>query len=279
MAIAVQMTSGSTQNFATLIRSLKIHSLLLVPGLLLLTSCGASLDTQKIAVTIQDDVIKQGGLSLKEVRCPEKITPAVGQAFECVGVLDGGGIFAISVNQQDTQGRVQWQISSVRGLLNVPELQTAVQQEIQKDKDIGQATVDCGRTTYRPTKPGETFECKLLKRGEPTTKSSEKSGDQLQDTAKLETSTSKTIAANQIRTTSAKPPNNPETILITIDTTGNANWQRVLPGASQRGSTPKSPAATTKSEAATKLTPGKPQTTTTNIPDPNRPSDSEVVVD
>jgi hypothetical protein len=243
---------------------------LFVASLLTLAGCEKPLDTAKIAETIQDDIIKQGGVSLKSVVCPDSVKPESGQTFECVGILDTDGGFAIPVTQQDDQGTVRWSVSSVKGLVNVAELQTKIQQELEKE--LGPLTINCGNNIYRAVKPGESFDCKVLKRGaKPTAKSTEKPAGKSPQSMKNRGT--KQATQNQ----------QPGIILVTIDPAGGVNWQRVLPGANPKGDSLASrQSASAKIDSAVSK-PGqaqpKPKVTTENIPDPNRPGDDEVLVD
>ncbi|WP_421656102.1 DUF4333 domain-containing protein [Leptothermofonsia sp. ETS-13] len=254
---------------AKTIALVKTPQFLFVASLLTLTGCGKPLDTAKIAETIQDDIIKQGGLSLKSVVCPDGVKPESGQTFECVGILDTDGGFAIPVTQQDDQGTVRWSVPSVKGLVNVSELQTKIQQELEKE--LGPLTINCGNNIYRAVKPGESFECKVLKRGaKPIAKLTEKTAE-------------KSLQTNNRQTKQAAQNQQPGIILVTIDPAGGVNWQRVLPGANPKGgSLASGQSASAKTNSASSK-PGqtlkKPKVTTENIPDPNRPGDGEVLVD
>ena len=168
---------------------------------LALTACGKPLDTAKIEDTIRDSVINEGGTSLKSVICPTDIKPMPGQSFECVGVLESGAGVAIAVTQQDNQGKVQWDIPSVKGLLNMSKLQAVFQEGLQKEG--GQVKVDCASNPYRPAKPGEIFDCKVLKQ------------DNKLAGAKPTSSTAK--------------PSQPDTIQVKVDLSGDVSWQPLIP--------------------------------------------------
>ncbi|MCY7273180.1 MAG: DUF4333 domain-containing protein, partial [Phormidesmis sp. CAN_BIN44] len=171
---------------------------LLLVCTLTLTSCEKPLDTAKIQDSIRDSVIKQGGTSLKSVICPTDIKPMAGQTFECTGVLDSGSGVAIAVTQQDAQGTVQWEVPSVKGLLNMSSLQTTFQAGLQKKG--GQVSVDCGSNSYKPAKPGEVFDCKVLRRAS-------------QPDAKASQSTSSS---------------QPDSIQVKVDLSGNVSWQPII---------------------------------------------------
>ena len=168
---------------------------------LALASCGKTLDTTKIEDTIRDSVINQGGTSLKSVICPNDVKPMPGQGFECVGVLESGAGVAIAVTQQDDQGKVLWDVPSVKGLLNMAKLQALFQEGLQKEG--GQVRVDCGSNPYRPAKPGEVFDCKVLK----------------QDSK---------LAGTKPTSLTAKP-SQPDTIQVKVDLSGDVSWQPLIP--------------------------------------------------
>lgn len=164
-----------------------------------LSSCQKALDEAKIEDTIKSSITKQGGTSLKSVICPNNIKPKEATSFECTGVLEGNIGFPISVKQQDNQGNVVWDLASVKGLLNMVQLQTEFEQGLKKE--IGRVSIDCGGAIlYRPVKPGESFECKLLKRDQPGEKSVKQSD---KDTPR-------------------------ETLQVTIQPSGDINWQRII---------------------------------------------------
>ncbi|GAP97297.1 DUF4333 domain-containing protein [Leptolyngbya sp. NIES-2104] len=200
----------------------------LIPLLVLfsLIGCGKTLDTASIESTIKDGIAKQGGTSLKSIICPNNITPEAGRNFECVGVLDSGAGFPISVKQQDNQGNIFWEAASVKGLINMAQLQTEFEQGLKKE--IGQASIDCGKATvYRSVKPGETFECQLIKRdAKSTDKSAPESAEKPAD--------------------SSKPATKPsDTIQVTIQPSGDINWQRIIQVADTKLPTPTTTAAET----------------------------------
>ena len=207
---------------------------LLLLGVLLLTACSRTLDNDRVAQSIQQDVIKQGGVSLKAVTCPKNIKPEVGQSFECIGETDTGYTFTIPVKQQDAQGNLLWDVPNAKGLLNLAKFETIVQEAVQGE--IGaRPLIRCGGT-YKAVKPGQTFECAVaVKKVTPKPTADSKA-------APTQSAQLKTIALK---------PSKPDTILVTIDTNSNINWQRVIPGAIIP--TPgKSPTATNAAKATAK---------------------------
>lgn len=228
-----------------------------------LVSCSKPLDHLKIENNIRDSVIQQGGVSLKTVSCPNDVQPTANQSFTCLGTLDTGGTFAINVQQKDGQGTVLWDIPSVRGLVNIAKLETLLQETLTSEIRTA-LRVECG-DSYRAVRPGETFDC------------------QVQSAAKTlaATSTEGAIAnASATSTPKARATKSatPERITVTMDAEGNINWQEILP---------KSPAVkianATKTDAApptgTSQVKRRAPVTLDNVPDPQRPSDGEVVVE
>lgn len=181
------------------------RSVLLALGLVLLAACSETIDRDRLAQSIQQDVIKQGGVSLKTVTCPKNIKPEAGQTFECLGETDTGYTFTIPVKQKDDQGNVIWDMPNAKGLLNLAKFETLIQAAMQSE--IGsRPIIRCGGT-YKAVKPGQTFECAVDVKAPPDKKPQ--------------------AALKTIPVKSTKP----DTILVMIDTDRNVNWQRVIPGA------------------------------------------------
>jgi hypothetical protein len=217
-----------------------------------LASCEKTLDATKIEETIKSGITKQGGSSVKSVICPNNIKPKAASTFECVGVLDEKVGFAISVQQQDDQGNITWDASSVKGLLNISQLKTEFEQGLQKE--MGRAAIDCGGASlYRPVKPGETFECQLFKREEKSEKPSH---------------------SNPSEDKSAKQPEQPkETIQVTIQPSGDINWQRTIKVSDPRSTTIATNSGMPSPDSATKMPPEskRPETSTDASGQPSAP--------
>ncbi len=186
-------------------------------SLLSLTACAKTLDSEKIAQSIEQDVIKQGGISLKSVTCPPKIEPKADEGFECTGEMDTGYTFTIPVKQKDDQGTVSWDVPNTRGMLNLAKFETSIQEAVQGE--IGtRPIIRCGGDGYKPVKPGQIFECKVeVKDKPPIAKNAQPT---------------KAVATQEAKAQSAKSnqPKQPDKIVVAIDTDGNVNWQRVVPG-------------------------------------------------
>jgi hypothetical protein len=171
-------------------------------SLVLIGGCGPSNSAiESLQSKILEDVVSQGGNSLKSVICPADQAKA--ESFTCTGVLASGNGFDIAVKSQAGENHV-WEIVSINGLLNMSQLQAAIQSGLTTE--LGTATIDCGTsTTYKATQPGEQFECQVS-----GTKPSA-------DTKKADADPSKT-----------KGPK-PEKVVVTIAAGGNISWQRILP--------------------------------------------------
>ena len=207
------------------------RSVLLVFGVLLLTACSKTLHDDRVAQSIQQDVIKQGGISLKTVTCPKNIKLEAGQSFECIGEIDTGYTFIIPVKQQDAQGTLLWDVPNAKGLLNLAKFETIVQESVQSE--IGsRPLIRCGGT-YKAVKPGQIFECAI---------------EVKQPTPKPKVADPKAQAV-PLKTVALKPTQ-PDMIRVTIDPENNVNWQRVIPGAVNL--TPIKPSVTKTDQAAAK---------------------------
>lgn len=227
-----------------------------------LVGCTKPLDHLQIENSIRDSVIRQGGVSLKTVSCPNDVKPAADQTFECLGTLDTGGTFAINVKQKDSQGTVLWDIPSVRGLVNVAKLETLLQETLTSEIRTA-LRVECG-DSYRAVRPGETFDCTVHSAAKP-----------------LDASTKSTIAKAAAASTfkaGATKSATPKKIVVTMDAEGTINWQEVLPttqAVNVASATTTNAAAPTGTAQVKRRAP----VTLDNVPDPKRPSDSEVVVE
>jgi hypothetical protein len=129
-------------------------------GAIVLSSCAKTLDARQIEETIKFDLNKQGKLSVESVTCPRNVKPRAGQSFECTGELKPEGGFFITVTQTDAEGSVSWDIPNSWRLLNLSKLESEFRQTLATKSAVSVQKVDCGGL-YRPTKPGDRFECQL----------------------------------------------------------------------------------------------------------------------
>lgn len=224
-------------------------------AMMLLLGCGRSLDREKIAASIHAGIIQQGGSAVKSVICPENIKPEVGNRFECVGVLNSGSGFAIAVDQQDEQGNIVWEVSSVKGLLNIVKLQSEVEEALKRE--MGQVNVDCGLSLFRSVKPGEMFECQLQQKAaksqlEEESSQSEQSRSQPQSTQATQLKTAGTTQAESSKSSDLKPT---DIVQVTIQPSGDVNWQRIIKIPPMKVATAETNAEKTKTTAASESTP------------------------
>jgi len=248
----------------------------IVPACLLLslTACSNTLDHEKIAQAIQQDVIKQGGTSLKKVTCPKDIQPKAEESFECIGEIETGYTFTIPVKQQDDKGNVTWAVPNAKGLLNLVKFETQIQEALTSEYG-SRPIIDCG-DGYKPFKPGQTFECKVtVKPGNPKAakdpKDAKDSKAVKEPSAQEAKDTSKDLKAVKVV---AVKPSKPDKIVVTIDTDSNVSWQRVMPG-SQVKPDPKAAPSTADAGKQPAAQPSATPPASTASPVPAKPDANE----
>lgn len=178
--------------------------------LLTLAACNSGLDHKKIAETIQQDIVKNGGTSLKAVTCPGNIKPEAGKTFDCMGEMDNGYTFTITAQQQDNKGGVTWDVPQAKGLVNLPKLEALMQTALTPEIGV-QPAIQCGGI-YKAVKPGDRFECQL--------------------SYKISKPVPKASPATKGKPIPAKKPlevTQTEKIAVSTDGDGNVSWQRILP--------------------------------------------------
>lgn len=164
----------------------------------------------QLAEQIQRDIVANGGTSVKTVTCPSGSRPEPGQSFECVGEMDNGYTFTITVQAQDNNGTFTWDVPHAKGLVNIPKLESDIQENLSSEVGT-KPTVACGGI-YKAVKPGEGFECRLTYK---IAKPAPKSGQ-------------------PVKGKPAPPPpaidvTQTETVNVTTDNNGNISWQRIPP--------------------------------------------------
>jgi hypothetical protein len=128
-----------------------------------LTACNSYLSVRSLETSIKQELEKQGGIIVQTVICPKDVPIATGTFFQCKGILQPRGEFVALVEQQDEAGKLKWEILNSNGLLNLPRLEKRLQKEIATE--IGsEPTIKCstGTRQFRTTKPGDSFDCKVL---------------------------------------------------------------------------------------------------------------------
>jgi Domain of unknown function (DUF4333) len=204
----------------------------------LLTACSGPSEGDRMAQTIQQDVIRQGGNSLKTVVCPKEVKPQVGETLECTGELDTGYVFTIPVKWKDDKGGFTWEIPNAKGLLNLTKFEGMIQEGVKSE--VGSAVARCGTTLYRAVRAGEKFDCQLAVK--PGDKPTAKPGD------KPEEKSGKT--EGKVDQGEPPKPPKPDKIAVSVDADRNISWQRLIAGEPQKPDPRASPAATPASQAA-----------------------------
>jgi hypothetical protein len=238
-------------------------------SLILIGGCGSTSNSaiESLQTKILEDVVSQGGNSLKSVICPADQAKA--ESLTCTGVLASGNGFDIAVKSQAGENHV-WEITSINGLLNMAQLQAAIQSGLTAE--LGSATIDCGTsTTYKATQPGEQFECQVTGTKPPA--DAKNSDAKKADAKKADADSSKT-----------KGPK-PEKVVVTI-AAGNISWQRILPEGKATGdkqnldTKAKDSGDKAKDSAiAPKTTANQPESTPTNAAKPDTAKPDEKVPD
>jgi hypothetical protein len=226
-------------------------------GLIVILISGCTPSSNKAIESLQakilEDVVSQGGSSLKSVVCPPDQQKAAN--FTCTGILESGHGFDIAVKSQEGQNYA-WEIVSINGLLNMSQIQAAIQSGLMTE--INAAKIDCGMTTsYKATKPGEQFECQVAG-------------------TKPAVSDKPSAAA---KPTDAKPTEPKSTnisgkVIVTIAASGDISWQRITPEGKPSGNAVTDRAATDapKQDATDQVkaggitTPGDAAKATTPVP-------------
>jgi hypothetical protein len=188
---------------------------------ILLTGCSPSSKAiESLQTKILEDVVKQGGSSLKSVVCPQDKPNE--PSFTCTGILESGSGFDIPVKSNEDKSYA-WEIVSIKGLLNMTQLQTAMRSGLMAE--FGEPTIDCGTTTaYKAAKPGEQFECQVAGTKLPATaKQGDASKPETPSPQATPDQSAKPAAAN------SKPEKTTGKVVVTIASSGDISWQRVLP--------------------------------------------------
>jgi|GEM_PF-618423 len=134
----------------------------LLVGTLGLVGCGSAMNIAAVENEIKADIERQGRrLTLREVRCPDNVTPHAGAFMRCVGELEPEGTFTINVTQEDNQGNFTWEVPNSTVILNLAKVEANIQEGLTKAFSR-RALVDCGSELYRINQPGDRFECSLV---------------------------------------------------------------------------------------------------------------------
>jgi hypothetical protein len=198
------------------------HFCLLLIAVAPLSGCaGSSQALDALQKQIQEEVVKQGGSTLKRVICE---APKAGdeKSIQCIGLLESGSGFDIAAQKQDDQS-YKWEILSIKGLLNISQIQRSIQDGLKTE--VGEVSLDCGTgaALYKIANPGDTWDCQF-KVITPT-------GDQ-QFTKQSSKETAKETSKNALEKTksdqSDKPPIEKDgKVTISMMPSGDINWQRI----------------------------------------------------
>ncbi len=69
----------------------------------------ATLDTDELAITLQNQIETRTGSNLRSVDCPAEVEIEIRGSFECAAEDEAGVRFKILVTQSDDQGSVTWE--------------------------------------------------------------------------------------------------------------------------------------------------------------------------
>jgi hypothetical protein len=220
-------------------------------GLTVILISGCSPASNKAIESLQakilEDIVTKGGSSLKSVVCPADQPKA--ETLICTGILESGSGFDIPVKSAAAADQ-SWEVVSIKGLLNMSQLQTAIQSGLTTE--LGNATIDCGTPTpYKVTKPGEQFECQVT-----GTKSSDPKDPKTADKdSKAADSTTQDKAAKATDAKASDPKaksTKPEKVVVTIASSGDISWQRVLPAGKENAANAKGGSEASKDAAIDK---------------------------
>lgn len=182
--------------------------------LLGLVGCERSLDLKITETKLKEDLTKQGVASLKQVTCPEALP--VGKSFTCTGFFESGIGFSIPVQHQEEGDKLNAEIPSIKGMLNMDHLMKTIREELK----MGDGEIDCSMSsTYRMVTLGNAFECSLVAKTALSTP--------------IPAETPEKTKADKLQSDLGKLPlpavKEPEKIEIAIAASGDVTWQRLVP--------------------------------------------------
>jgi hypothetical protein len=204
----------------------------------MLVGCGRSLDLKVTEKTLKEELLKQGVGSLKQVSCPQDMK--AGQKFECIGIFESGIGFKIPVEHKNETDKLTWEIPTIKGMLNMNQVMKTIQSEIK----VSEGSVDCGTSsTYRMATLGSRFECTVALEALDAKAATDPKSDAKSD-AKLGD-----LPMGKGLTKSVKEP---DKIEITIASSGDVTWQRMVASIAPAGAMvkPKTSDATSEIPAA-----------------------------
>lgn len=122
--------------------------------------CGsATIDADKRANEIKQELYEQTGLEIDSVTCPGDVPCEKGTRFKCTAAAEGGEV-VVAVNQPTDKCEIRWTIE--RGTVSSAKLEDQIEQAF-RDQTTSDAFVDCGRR-YRVAITGREFNCEIENR-------------------------------------------------------------------------------------------------------------------
>lgn len=123
-----------------------------------LPSCRDHLDTAKLEGVVLDGLntkLAPEGLLVASVTCPESVSQAQGNSFECQATFAGGGQATVTVDQKDDQGNVVYKLR--RDFIVAAKVEQSIADKLKRESNVT-AVVNCG-DRVQPSVPKSTFQC------------------------------------------------------------------------------------------------------------------------
>ncbi len=114
----------------------------------------AKVSTSRLEHTVEQEFVKQIGIAVRAVTCPEAVEIVAGRTFDCEIVSEDGKVITLQVTQKDSQGNVTW--TPPQNLIPLKAIETSIQRSFQQlDSEV---VADCGGK-YRIGFQGDQFTC------------------------------------------------------------------------------------------------------------------------
>lgn len=127
-------------------------------ALVVVAGCSRTIDMEAVKKSIVEGLDGQLGMKNAAVSCPtETRTLKAGDKFECTAKPTEGGQLAITVSEDDDQGKVSWLVTKTEGLIDLKAVESSVQGGLKTQMNL-ESTVSCGGR-WRAEKAGDSFEC------------------------------------------------------------------------------------------------------------------------
>jgi hypothetical protein len=148
----------------------KLFPLAAVACALATVACGSSssLNTNKLEQQIQRR-LKAVGIRLKRISCPKSRSLRRGDSFECHAIARNGARLTVAVTQTSSKGNASWDVTS--GIVDVAMVRKDIENDFANvkppDKPIN-VNVDCGLPDTIAANDGDTFNCQVSNRDNPS---------------------------------------------------------------------------------------------------------------